>query len=234
MVATAAELYELQSTDTMWLKVRRRLLQIQEQLGENEELQTARGKVADAEAQLHQWHGQQKDADLELQTLQERIADTNERLMSGRVTNPKELESLQASVESLSRHASDVEDKGVEALLEIETLTEQLAADQVKLSEIETAWKAGQADLLEEEKKMKRNYLILKKRRESIAQAMDADSLAEYERLRKRKGGVAVTKVAGENCEACGVKLPTGVISAALSQQSLVICTSCGRILFGG
>ncbi len=234
MVATAAELYELQSTDTMWLKVRRRLLQIQEQLGENEELQTARTAAADTDARLHEWHGRQKDADLEFQSLQKRIADTDERLMSGKVTNPKELESLQASVDSLRRHASDVEDKGVEALLEIEALTEQLAADQANLSEIETAWKAGQADLLEEEKKMKRNYLILKKRRESIAQAMDADSLAEYERLRKRKGGVAVTKVAGENCEACGVKLPTGVISAALSQQSLAICTSCGRILFGG
>jgi predicted nucleic acid-binding Zn-ribbon protein len=89
VVATAAELYELQSIDTMWLKVRRRLLQIQEQLGESEELQMARSKVTETEAQLHQWHGRQKDADLEFQTLQKRIADTDQRLMSGKVTNPE-------------------------------------------------------------------------------------------------------------------------------------------------
>ena len=100
------------------------------------------------------------------------------------------------------------------------------------MSEIETSWTADQGHLLEEEKKMKRNYLILKKRREAAALAMDAESLTEYERLRKRKGGVAVATIAGENCEACGVKLPTGVISAARSQQGLAICTSCGRILY--
>jgi predicted nucleic acid-binding Zn-ribbon protein len=233
-VATAAELYELQGFDTLWLKVRRRLLQIQKQLGESEELQSARGAVADTEEQLHLWNGRQKDADLEFQALQKRIADTDEQLMSGRVTNPKELESLQASVDSLRRHASEVEDKGVEALLEIEALTEQLAANQGTLSKIETLWKAGQGNLLEEENKMKRNYVILKKRRGAAAQRMDADALAEYERLRKRKGGVAVTTVAGENCEACGVKLPTGVISAARSQPQLSFCTSCGRIVYGG
>ena len=233
-MATSAELYELQKIDTMWLQVRRRLVQIQEQLGESEELTAARGVVAETEAQLHQWHGQQKDADLEFQSLKKRIVDTDTRLMSGKVTNPKELESLQASLESLRRHSSDVEDRGVEALLEVEALTEQLATNQATLSEIEANWTAAQSDLLDEEKKMKRNYVILKKRREAAAQAMDADSLTDYERLRKRKGGVAVATIAGENCGACGVKLPTGVISAARAQQGLAVCTSCGRILYSG
>lgn len=233
-MATASELYELQKIDTMWLKVRRRLKQIQQQLGESEELTAARAAIAETEAQLHQWHGLQKDADLEFQALQKRVVDTDALLMSGKVTNPKELESLQASLESLRRQSSDVEDKGVEALLEVESLSEQLATDQATRSDVEASWSAGQGTLLEEEKKMKRNYVILKKRREAATSAMDADSLAEYERLRKRKGGVAVTTIAGENCGACGVKVPTGVISAARSGQNLAICTSCGRILYSG
>ena len=88
-MATASELYELQGIDTMWLKVRRRLLQIQKQLGESEELQSVRGAVAETEEQLHLWNGRQKDADLEFQALQKRIADTDEQLMSGRVTSPR-------------------------------------------------------------------------------------------------------------------------------------------------
>ena len=62
---------------------------------------------------------------------------------------------------------------------------------------------------------------------------MDAESLKEYERLRKRKGGVAVSALEGENCATCNVKLPTGTVSAVRAQGRLTYCPSCGRILYG-
>lgn len=233
-MATTAEFYALQKIDTMWLQVRRRLQQIQKQLGANEKLQAARQRVADTETQLHEWHAQQTDAELESQSLNKRIADTDARLMGGSVTNPKELEALQASVEALRRQQSGIEDRGVEALLHVEALTDQLAQEKAELAEIEAEWNAGQGALLNEEKKMKRNYVILKRQRGSAAQAMDAASLQDYERLRQRKAGVAVAAIEGESCGACNVRLPTGVISAARDQDRLTNCPSCGRILYDG
>ena len=233
-MATAAELYDLQKIDTLWLQVRRRLQQIQQLLGENETLQSARQQVTETEAKLHTWHGQQTDSELEAQTLNERITNTDNQLMSGQVTNHKELESLQASAEALRRQLAAVEESGVEALLEVEALSAQLADEQKSLAQIEAQWQSGQGALLEEENKMKRNYVILKRKREAAADAMDEASLKEYERLRQRKAGIAVTAIEGESCGACNVKLPTGVISAAKDQGRLANCPSCGRILFDG
>ncbi|MCB0046526.1 MAG: hypothetical protein KDD92_13970 [Caldilineaceae bacterium] len=230
-MATVSELYELQQTDTMWEQVRRRLITIRKNLGESEEVSAARSQTDAVEKALHEWQGRQIDAELESKTLKERIADTEKRLMSGKITNPKELESLQASLDALRRQRVGVEDKAVEALLQVEETTKSLDAAEQRYTELNDAWRNSQQELTAAEEKMKRNYVILKRRREAAEAAMDKESLREYEQLRKRKGGVAVTKVENGNCGACHVSLPTGTISA-LHGRDRVYCPSCGRLLY--
>ncbi|MEZ4583638.1 MAG: C4-type zinc ribbon domain-containing protein, partial [Caldilineaceae bacterium] len=163
-----------------------------------------------------------------------RIAETEKTLMSGAVTNPKELENLQQSLDSLRRHRAAVEDKAMEALLQSEETSARLQEERATLAALEADWRAGQGELGEEETKMKRNFLILRKQRENAVAAVDKDRLAEYERMRKRKAGVAVAAIENGECGACHVQLPTGVISAARTGDGLVYCTSCGRILHAG
>lgn len=230
-MATSDDLYALQKIDIMSAKVRHRLVRIQEQLGENEAVNAARATVAGSETELHEWHGRQRDAELESQTLKKRIADTEKALMGGAVTNPKELENLQQSLDALRRHRESVEDKAMEALLHVEEITARLKRERETLATVEAEWRAGQGELGDEETKMKRNFLILRKQRESAVAAVTPDALTEYERLRKRKAGVAVAAIENGECGACHVQLPTGVVSAARGGDALVYCTSCGRIL---
>lgn len=231
-MARTSDLYELQKTDLMWEKVRRRLIQIRDELGESDDVKRAAAAVAATEADLHKWQGRETAAELESQSLRERIADSERRLMSGKVSNPKELENLQASIASLHRQRSASEDAALEALSKAEALQKTLAEQKQTLARIEGEWKASQGSLDVEEQRMKRNYVILKKQRDGLAAALEPAALKEYERLRKRKGGVAVVKIDGANCGACHVKLPTGVVSAARTQSGQVTCPSCGRILY--
>lgn len=230
-MAKSDDLYTLQKIDLMTAKVRRRLLQIQELLGETDALRAARAAVAADEEALHHWQGQQRDAELESQSLKKRIADTEKSLMSGAVTNPKELENLQQSLDALQRQRAAVEDKAMESLLQAEETATRLDMQRAALATLEAEWRAGQGELGGEETKMKRNFLILRKQRETAVNALDEETLAEYDRLRKRKGGVAVAAIENGECGACHVQLPTGVISAAHAENGLVYCTSCGRIL---
>lgn len=231
-MATAADLYALQKIDTLQAKVRHRLLKIQKQLGESDDLTTARQRVAATEAELHTWQAAQRDAELQSQSLKKRVAETDHLLMSGTVTNPKELQTLQDSLDALRRQRSGVEDAAMEALLQVEQFNDQLAELQDSLNTIEEDWRGAQGDLVAEETKMKRNFVILKRQREAAAATIDAASLADYERLRKRKGGIAVTKLENDMCGACYVQVPTGVVSAMRGGNELVVCPSCGRILY--
>jgi predicted nucleic acid-binding Zn-ribbon protein len=233
-MSDAAKLFELQKVDIAWEKVRRRLQQIQKSLGETEELRAARAQAAETESNLSAWRGKQRDAELESRTLAEKIQSTERRLMSGEVRNPKELETLQSSLEALRRHRTAVDDSAVEAMMHADELAKLLNEHQASLAELESAWSNGQTDLREEETKMKQNFVLLKRRREQLAAELNGALLDRYEHLRKRKGGIAIAPLQNGSCSACHVKAPTGVVSAVKSSgnNALVMCTSCGRILF--
>jgi hypothetical protein len=98
---------------------------------------------------------------------------------------------------------------------------------------VQQVWSASQSELTEEENKLKRGYLQLKKQRDTLTESLDKALFQQYEYLRERKAGVAVATIENENCSACHVRVPSGVLSTLRSQSDkLVSCTSCGRILY--
>ncbi|MEZ4870119.1 MAG: C4-type zinc ribbon domain-containing protein [Caldilineaceae bacterium] len=232
-MADVAKLYELQKIDITSLKVRRRLGELKSLLTESEALQSARSQAELLQQELQQWQVKQKNDDLEIQSLAGRIQETEKRLMSGQVRNPKELEALQSSLEALQRLRSEVETASVEALIKVEELTGEVTKANAKLQQVKKDWSTEQGELAAEDTKLKRAYLQLKKQRELTAAALDRTLLDQYEHLRQRKGGIALATLQNETCSACHVQVPTGVLSSVRSHpDTLIYCTSCGRLLY--
>lgn len=224
-------MYELQRVDLTWVKVARRLQQLQKLLGESPELRAAREQVTQTETELQEWHAKAKDAELEDKSLAERIQATEERLMSGTVRNPKELDALQQSLDALRRQRETVAEQGVTAIAKSEELTTKLAAEQETLTTIESGWSGDQTELREEELKLKQNGVLLKRKREKLVADMNDSLHDRYEKMRKRKAGIAIAPVNNGTCSACHVALPTGVVHNLRGATSLVLCPSCGRYL---
>ncbi|MEZ4656365.1 MAG: C4-type zinc ribbon domain-containing protein [Caldilineaceae bacterium] len=226
-------LYNLQKIDVAWEKVRRRLMQIQKSLGETAEIKEKRVSAESTEQELHVWQTSQRALELESQSLKTRIQETDDLLMSGRVTNHKELEALQTNLEALRRHHTQVEEQTVEAFVKTDELSKASATQQQALEKLLTAWKSSQQELVTEGKKLKKQFLQLKQSREQTASAIDQTSMDLYEQLRKRKAGVAIAPIRSDNtCGACNMQAPTGIIQASQQNQTAPhICPFCGRIL---
>ena len=232
-MADIAKLYELQKIDATSQKVRRRLSQLKSMLTESDDLTAARTRTAALEQEHQQWFSQQKMAELEAQSINTRIKESENRLMGGQVRNPKELEALQSSIEALQRQRDTLENTSVEALLKAEDLTGHVATARNQLQSVQKSWSTSQAELTEEDAKLKRAYLHLKKQRETLTESLDKVLLQQYEHMRERKGGTAVAGIENEICSACNVKIPSGVLSTVRSQaDKIVTCPSCGRILY--
>lgn len=230
----AAQMVELQRVDLTWIRVAKRLKQVQQLLGENEQVRSARAKVEQSKTALHGFRAAQQNAELESKSLAEKIDETEARLMGGAVRNPKELDALQKNLESLRRHRAQVEEQAVEAMMQADQTAGVLAEEQGVLTAIEGEWRAGQSALIEEETKLKHNFTLLKRKRESLAQTMDPSLLERYETMRKRKAGVAIAQVENGLCAACHVRLPTNLVANLRNGGGLVLCPSCGRYLAGG
>ena len=233
-MARISELFNLQKVDHSAGKIRQQFQSIQKSLNGNVELGQAKEQYHKSKAELDKWQAEQKNADLEIQSLSTRIDETDTQLMSGSITNHKELESLQASLESLKRQKEVVEGRIVEALEKIESLTARLESIRTKFESLKSDWTEKATALQGEGKKLQGQFELLKQKRESLTKTLDKDSLALYEQLRKRKGGVAVAPLQGDTCGACNMQVPSGVISSArVAESEPVYCPSCGRILFG-
>lgn len=229
------ELFNLQKIDYNQSQLRQRLLQIQKLLSESDSITAARRSAEKTTSELQQWEASLRNGELEMQALATKIEETDKQLMSGDISNPKELEALQASVEALKRQHDGIEEKSVESMLKVEKLKTLLDAKKAKLAKVEAAWRNSQQELRSEGSKLQKQYAALKKKRASASGTIDATLLNNYEQLRKRKGGIAVAELDGDGCGVCHMQVPSGVVSAARSvREELVHCPSCGRILYGG
>ena len=64
-------------------------------------------------------------------------------------------------------------------------------------------------------------------------EGLDGELLAEYERLRRELGGVAVARLAGTSCGGCHLSLSAVEVDRIRKTPAgaMVHCEECGRIL---
>ena len=65
-----------------------------------------------------------------------------------------------------------------------------------------------------------------------LAAALSAGLLETYERVRKGRRGVAVAEVREGFCTACNVRLRPQVYNDIRTNEALLMCESCSRIMF--
>jgi len=218
--------------DTEIEEVSRRLAEIAASLGESPELKQARKMVADAEARLVKSRAQMHDLDLEVSGLNQKIAADEQRLYSGRVTNPKELASLEEEVASLKRRREKKEEDLLTAMIATEEAEAELSDAQAILAQVTETWHTTQNRLTEEQTRLQARLEELTGQRASLTTAIGAEDVTTYERLRQRKGGRAVAAVEDGICQGCRMSPPTSQIQHARSGDELVFCNNCGRILY--
>jgi predicted nucleic acid-binding Zn-ribbon protein len=185
-----------------------------------------------AKDELGHWRTTLRDLELEAKSLTAKITSVEKRLYSGRVTNPKELANLQNEVSYLKRRKGELEDRQIEAMVEVEEHEVEVDSQKASLAQIEAAWSDTQKRLTAEKSELEERLADLEKERVKLEGTIGAEDLTLYGELCSRKGGRAVALLKGEVCQACRVTLPTSRAQQARSGDSLSFCSSCQRILY--
>ena len=224
-------LLKMHEIDSMYDKIRRRLLYLRRESEGPEELIELRERVESVDEELNSARSEQQVMELESRSLTDRIRESEKNLMSGKLNNPRELEALQTSIDSMKSLRTELEDKSVERLVEADGLQGALQEKQETLAQLEQQWAERKTALDTESDQRKREYVYLKKARAHISERLSADKLDLYEHLRRRKNGVAVAKLEEEMCGACHTQVAVGILNNVRYSDQLLNCPSCGRIL---
>lgn len=224
------QLYTLQLIDTEIQQKKGRLSEVLRLQQETEELKAARQRDQAASAELQKWQMRQNELNLELGSLNSEAKRANQRLYSGNVKNPKELEDLEHKVAEISRRENALEDEILEAMIMIEEAQEEKDQASESLAGIEEAWKQAQEHLQEEQNELAlRLHRLMETRGKQVA-LIDQTLLAQYDRLKSRKSGVAVAGLENNRCTGCHLTVSANKVKQA-ERGEIVTCGSCGRIL---
>ncbi|MDD4875632.1 MAG: hypothetical protein PHQ86_00645 [Dehalococcoidales bacterium] len=223
-------LYQLQELDSEIESNEQMLAKISSQLGESQTVIKAKEKLELEQQRLAEFKQQQHSAEWEIEDIENKLTPVEEKLYSGRIKDPKELNNLQHEVDTLKTRRNKLDDKALEIMEQVEKATVSEAALIDKFKTLEAEWQSQQQQLTINIDQLNIALTNLNQKRQLLISEIDSPVIELYENLRKQKGQ-AVVKVEKGICRGCRILLPITNLQRARG-NNLVQCSSCGRILF--
>jgi predicted nucleic acid-binding Zn-ribbon protein len=216
------------------LRTKRAKLPQEAELSENRTEQDAvDATLRDLQIRVDDLSRAQRKSDADVEQVKSRKVRDQQRIDSGAVTNPKDLEHLQHELVSLDRRISELEDIELEVMEELETAQKELAGLTSQAESLKERADALARERDELAAELDDQLAALTTERAKVVDGMPDDLIALYDRIRAQKGGVGAALLRARRCEGCSLELnpaDLGVISKAAADEVLR-CEECGRIL---
>lgn len=204
--------------------------EIEELLGRRSDVD---GRLRDQRIVVDDLAAAQAKADADVEQVKTRHTRDRQRMDSGAIANPKDLERMQHELATLERRISVLEDEELEVMEQLEEaqsamaeLTTGLATIDDRLGELTTARDAKVASFDAE-------LATVGAGRDAILADLPDDLVALYEKLRAGKGGIGAAELRARQCGGCRITLDPAELSRirGLAEDEVLRCEECQRIL---
>jgi hypothetical protein len=229
------KLLDLQDLDSRLhrLEIRRAALPAHAAVAAAEsELAETRGDLVTFETEMSDQGRAAAKVELDVEQVRSRSARDQQRLESGTVA-PKEMESLQHEIASLSRRQAALEDEELE-ILELREQAEHAAAQaKSKIEAIEARRVAAVEERDRELAAIDAEAAGIVAQRSDLAPSLPPDLLSLYDRIRADRGGIGAAALTRRRCEGCHMEMAGNdlVEVRAAAPDDVIRHDDCGRIL---
>lgn len=171
--------------------------------------------------------------DDEAQRLSARAKEAEEKLYSGSIASPRELQALQADIEMLKRHRSDLEDRELEVMEQREALDAQLGVAENALAGVTEEIARLGAAIVAADSEIDVETATEESARAELAAGLPAVLLADYEKRRARNRGAGAARLVGTTCQGCHLSIPSTEAERIHrgTDGGTSTCDNCGCIL---
>jgi len=152
------------------------------------------------------------------------------RLMS--IKNNKEYRALVKEIEETEKENAAKEDQVIACLEELEKLEEELRDKENVLASMGESIDKDKEAIEEEVALMEKELVAVSAKTEALVHAIESPLLADYKRIRKSSGGVALSLVNNAMCSECHMSIPPQMYNELQKQDTLQHCPHCQRIIY--
>jgi uncharacterized protein len=231
MNADLERLIALQRLDSAADAARKRLADEPETLRAlDARLERSRQRVADAKERLTQNKHARAAIEKDVAVHQGRLSKYREQAMA--VKTNVEYHAIQKEIGHAQAEIKTHEDRMLERMLEADDLSAALKQAETELAAEQKAIDADRKRIAAELGEERAALEALAAERSTIVGAMNAQTLAMFELVSSRRGGVALAEARDGICTICHVRLRPQVFNTVLKNEQIVQCDSCNRILY--
>ncbi|MFF2851516.1 zinc ribbon domain-containing protein [Streptomyces sp. NPDC058001] len=176
---------------------------------------------------------EQTKAEQDVDQVRQRAARDQQRLDSGAITSPKDLENLQREIASLAKRQGDLEDIVLEVMERRESAQERVGELTGRVSSVQSKIDDATARRDASFQQIDGEAASATKERGVISGTIPADLLKLYDKLREQQGGVGAAKLYQRRCEGCRLELNITEVNEvrAAAPDTVLRCENCRRIL---
>jgi predicted nucleic acid-binding Zn-ribbon protein len=170
-----------------------------------------------------------KDLEIQLEANNETMNKFQSQLYQ--VKSNREYEALQHEINDLKEKSSGLEDKILETLERTEQLSKQIRQEEDALKHEGESAEKQQSELDQQLRELKDRIAVKSDERVRLVADLEPKLLKQYERIRKSKGGIAVTSVENGACGGCFRRIPPHEMQNLKKDDRILTCEGCGRII---
>ena len=173
---------------------------------------------------------ERRDLEGEIQQIQARISKHRDQLYE--VKTNEQYKAMLKEIEGEEAKIRGIEDRELEKMMEADDLQSHirdaeshLQGEKARVAGETTRLKSLRQEDVEEREK-------LQTRRGELSAALSEWTAKTYERVRSGRQGVAIAEVREGFCTACNVALRPQLYNEVRTNETLIACESCSRILY--
>ena len=176
--------------------------------------------------------GEQKDAELRLQSLEEKRTEVEKKLYSGGITASRELDDLNKQLDMLENQRGSFEEIVLRAMDTANVTLKNAQKAETKLTALSEKYKQVRAAYKQQVAKNNAEVAEIEKERIVLTAGITPAILARYEIIRGKRKGIGVAMMGKDGaCGACHTKLSSNLRDDVLTSKNALTCEHCGRLL---
>jgi predicted nucleic acid-binding Zn-ribbon protein len=224
-------LYALQQKDDQLKEIEIIIKEIPLQIKELETERDARSEMIEkAKKKLQNNVEDRKKLEREIAAIKEKIGKYKEQMK--KVTTNKEYQGITNEIKFEETNITVVEEKVIEKMVEADEIMGIIRETESAFNKIAAEYNQKIKDMNSHLDYQKSKLSEESKNKKELRTKVAANLLKAYDNLFVKKAGKVVSFVQSDFCGVCNIKIRPQVLSELVISNDVLICESCGRILF--
>jgi predicted nucleic acid-binding Zn-ribbon protein len=196
----------------------------------DQEIQSGSAAVARAKDKLAANQKKRRDLEGEVKGIRENIAKYKRQ--QNDVKSNKEYDALNREIAETQAKIDGLEEAILNEMIAADDIEKEIKAAQKHQTDEEGHLKRDKETVAAEKADLDKQKAGIEAERKSLQPAVPADQLRAYERIHKKMGGTAMSRVNDDFCSLCMMRVRPQLLDEIIAGKALITCEACGRILY--